>query len=423
MIEDNEQLIEVAYRDVLGRPADEGGKKTHLNAMKHCGIDDIKKLLRRSPEYRDVYKSILDGKIGKDVAYIDGNGNIVWTAAPTIPKLDSNSSTHSDQKPVMFVSTWGIKCGIATYTEHLLNSINKVRYVAGIFPINNRELPYTVDAGAGGVVHIQHEFGIMPAKFNSGSKVIVTFHTVPKNIKKTLEHFEGKFNIIGYIVHFEMGRSILSNNTKKEVWIIPHGSKIIPCASAANMKQCAREWLNFDKLGIKDGEDCAFMFGFQSGNKNFNQVIDACNSVGIKLIISGGTHQSGFTNIHGNYNNNVIFLNKYLNDIETDLFALSSDILLFDYLSQDHYSCSGAMHRVIGAGRPIICSRTDHFTDVVENEHCLKFKDRAELESKIREGLDRRDELGENALQYAISTSWDNVARQHLEIYKKHGAV
>jgi glycosyltransferase involved in cell wall biosynthesis len=415
---DNEQLIEAAYLEVLGRPADEDGKKTHLNSMKYRGIDDIKRLLRRSPEYMDAYKSILAGKIGKDVAYIDGNGNIVWAALPAIPKLDSNSLTHSGQKPVMLVSTWNIKCGIATYTAHLLNSINKVQDIAGVYPINNRESSYTVDAG---IVHIQHEFGIMPARLNSGSKMIVTFHTIPKNIKKTLEHFENQYNIAGYIAHFEKGRDVISNSTGKEVWMIPHGSKIIPCASAANMKECARDWLNFDKLGIRDGEDCVFMFGFQSGNKNFNQVIDACKSVGIKLIISGGTHQSGFTNIHGGYNNNVIFLNKYLNDMETDLFALSSDILLFNYLPQDHYSCSGAMHRVIGAGRPIICSRTNHFTDVVENEHCLKFKDQAELESKIKEGLDKRDELGKNALQYANSTSWDNAARQHLEIYKKYG--
>jgi glycosyltransferase involved in cell wall biosynthesis len=416
--EDNEKLIESAYLEVLGRPVDEDGKKTQLHAMKHRGIDEIKKTLRRSPEYRDAYKSIIDGKTGKDVAYIDGNGTIVWTALPAIPKLNSNFSTHSGQKPVMLVSTWDIRCGIATYTSYLLNSINKVRDIAGIFPINNRELSYTLDAG---VVHIQHEFGIMPAKLNSGSKMIVTFHTIPQNIKKTTDHFESRYNIAGYIAHFEKGRDVISGGTKKEVWMIPHGSKIIPCAGATNMKQCAREWLNFDKHGIRDGEDCAFMFGFQSGNKNFNQVIDACKSVGIKLIISGGKHQSGFMNMHGGYNNNVIFLNKYLNDMEIDLFALSSDILLFDYLPQDHYSCSGAMHRVIGAGRPIICSRTNHFTDMIENEHCLKFKDQSELESKIKEGLNRRDELGKNALQYAISTSWDNVARQHLEIYKKHG--
>jgi glycosyltransferase involved in cell wall biosynthesis len=254
----------------------------------------------------------------------------------------------------------------------------------------------------------------MPAKLHSNSKVIVTFHTVPKNIITTLNHFENQYNIVGYIAHFEKGRDIISSGTEKDVWMIPHGSKTIPCANATNMKESAREWLNFDKLGIKEGDECAFMFGFQSGNKNVNRLIDACKSVGIKLIISGGKHQCGFTNITRTQNDGmVIFLDKYLNDMETDLFALSSDILLFDY------SCSGAMHRVIGAGRPVICSRTNHFTDVIENKQCLKFKDQAELESKIKEGLDRRDELGKNALQYAINTSWSSAAEQHLEIYRR----
>lgn len=420
MTQDNEQLIEAAYLEVLGRPVDDDGRKTSLNALKYRGIDDVKKILRRSPEYRDAYKSIIDGKIGKDIAYIDtGTGNIVWSAVSAVA-IKSPAPGHSGQKPVMLVSTWSIRCGIATYTSYLLNAINKVQDIAGIYPINNRESSYLMDAG---IVHIQHEFGIMPAMFNTSSKVVVTFHTIPKNINKTLNQFESKYNIAGYITHFERGREVISSGTQKDVWMIPHGSKIISCAANAKMKECAREWLDFGKLGIKDGESCSFMFGFQSGNKNFSQVIDACKSVGIKLIISGGTHQSGFTNKNIHQHDMVIFLNKYLNDMEIDLFALSSDILLFDYVPQDHYSCSGAMHRVIGAGRPVICSRTNHFTDVIENEHCLKFKDQAELESKIKEGLGRRDELGKNALQYAISTSWANAARQHLEIYKKHGAI
>ncbi len=420
MTQDNEQLIESVYLEVLGRPVDDEGKNTHLNAMKHRGIDELKRVLRRSPEYRDAYKSIVDGKIGKDVAYIGGDGNIVWAVAVAAPGsvADPYPSIPSGQKPVMLVSTWGIRCGIATYTAHLLNAINKVQDIAGIYPVNNRESSYSVDAG---IVHIQHEFGIMPANLNSSSKMIVTFHTIPTNIKKTLDYFESKYNIVGYVTHFEKGRELISGGTRKEVWLIPHGSKVIPCVVNTRIRECAREWLDFDKLGIKDGEDCAFMFGFQSGNKNADRLMNACKNAGIKLIISGGKHQCGFSNINinGMHSSNVLFLNRFLNDVETDLFALASDILLFDYVPQDHYSCSGAMHRVIGAGKPVICTRTNHFTDLEENVHGLKFKDQAELELKIKEGLERRDELGRNSFDYSITTSWENAARHHLEIYRR----
>ena len=422
---DNEQLIKAAYLEVLGRPVDDDGKKTHLNAMKHRSIDEIKQVLRRSPEYRDAYKAIVDGKIGKDVAYIGGDGKIIWASSHVSAALSASvepSSTSTlqkaNQKSVMLVSTWGIKCGIATYTAHLLNNINKAEDVAKILPINNRDSSYSIDAG---IVHIQHEFGIMPAKFNTDSPVIITFHTVPKNMSKILGHFEYNYDVVGYITHFKEAKDIISGETEKEVWMIPHGSKVIPCAANVRIKECAREWLDFNKLGVKYGEDCAFMFGFQSGNKNADRLMNACKNAGIKLIISGGKHQCGFSNINinGMHSSNVIFLNRFLNDVETDLFALACDILLFDYVPQDHYSCSGALHRVIGAGKPIICTRTNHFTDVEENVHCLKFEDQAELELKIKEGLERRDELGRNAYNYSLNTSWENAARQHLEIYRR----
>lgn len=424
MLEDNnEKLIEDAYLEVLGRSVDDDGKKTQLNAMKHRSIGEIKKILRLSPEYKNAYKLILTGKIRKDIAYIE-NDNIVWIK-PDEAKA-TESPTHLGQKQVMLVSTWGIKCGIATYTEHLLNSINKVQEIAGIFSINNRELPYTVNAAGAGIVHLQHEFGIMPPKFNSNSKVIVTFHTISKNMTGTLQHLESKLNIAGYVAHFEIGRSILANSTQKEVWMIPHGSKIIPCANTNadtdNMKQCARDWLNFDKLfGIKEEEECAFVFGFQSGNKNYGKMAQACKNAGIKLIISGAIHQCGVgaKNIISS-NDNVILLGRYLNDMEVDLYALASDILLFDTIPLNHHSCSGAMHRIVGAGRPVICSRTNHFTDIIENQDCLKFGDQLELELKIKEALEKSEEFGNKAIQYAAKTSWENVAKQHLEVYKKY---
>ena len=172
-------------------------------------------------------------------------------------------------------------------------------------------------------------------------------------------------------------------------------------------------------MGIKKGEDVAFVFGFQSGNKNFGSLIDACKAVGIKIIVSGSTHECGYKTGDIANDSNVIFLDRYLDETETDLFALASDILLFNYVSQDHYSCSGALHRVIGSRKPCIVSNTNHFLDVGEEDGVLKFNGQLDLEQKIIEGLSRRDELGEKAGKYAERTSRNNVAREHLKLYSK----
>ena len=78
------------------------------------------------------------------------------------------------------------------------------------------------------------------------------------------------------------------------------------------------------------------------------------------------------------------------------------------------------MHRLIGAGRPIVCGRTRHFTDLREDEEVLKFEGPEELEQKIKEVLCRKEILGKKALDYAAENSWENAARKHIDIYKRH---
>lgn len=337
-----------------------------------------------------------------------------------VPLIERNN--HLDINKIVMVSTWKIKCGIATYTEDLSKSINKIcvkersKNNVIIYPLNSGICNDSID---GRLVHFQHEYGIIPTVPRSGSKVIVTFHTV-SDMGLTIPDYEKKLNIVGYVVHFIESKAIIEKYTKKDIWLIPHGSKIIPCANVnmERLKEYARDLLLFDELGITVDEPCAFAFGFQSGNKNLNRLVQACKNTRIKLIISGAVHQSGYK-YSINSSDNIVFLNQYLNNMEIDLYALASDLLLFDYAPQNHYSCSGAMHRVVGAGRPVICSRTNHFVDIAENEHCLKFGDQTELESKILEALERKQELGKKAYNYAELTSWEIVARKHMEMYGK----
>jgi len=346
-----------------------------------------------------------------------------WNVNSGIPPGEPyNTIIYENKNPntkVVFMSTWDIKCGIATYTSYLLNNINKLYNdeIAGVFPINNKNDMYKIESD---IVHIQHEFGIMPQKIEIDSKVIITFHAVHKTSKSLLKQLENNLNIIGYIAHSKSVEKILRIHTKKDVYLIPHGSEIITLDKQYTTKSSIREALNFDKLGITNEDKCAFAFGFQSGDKNFNRIIDACKNTNVKLIISGAKHECKYANKLNNYNKkNVIILNKFLSDTEINMFSSACDLLIFDYASKKHYSCSGAMHRVVGSGNPVICSRINHFNDIIENKHCLKFYDQKELELKIKKALENSVEFSEKSLKYANETSWENVAKQHLDVYLK----
>ena len=429
MTDDNEKLLKAAYLEVMGRPIDEDGKKTHLTAMKTRSIDEVKKVLRRSPEYRDVYKAILDGKLGKDVAYIGGNGNIVWvrigesSECNRVPMsligLDDKSNSVTSSVPssnpdISFVSTWDINCGIAIYTKDLFKSLIKLDK----FNLDTKVYPLgSMGKIRGKIVHLQNEIGIMPQPpdVDSASNVLITWHTVLTDMGAKINEFESKLNVVGHIVTSGEAAKVISTWSVKPIYTINLGSTLISRIKKNDARQLIKD--------IDTDKPIGFVFGLQSANKEYSELINASKNTGIHLIISGAKHDTGYQSktLQSSYSN-VTFLDKYLSDPEVSLYALASDILLFDYKSQPHYSSSAAMHRLIGAGRPIICSNIKHFSELTDMKNCLKFGNQKELEICIKKALEPQmyDYLSNGALKYAEETSWENIAKKHFDIYRKY---
>lgn len=331
---------------------------------------------------------------------------------------------------IVLLTTYGIRCGIAGYSEYLVNALNKVIPDSVlVHKMNSRKPRYKIvgnldsSGNSTSIVHIQHEFGIWPDHMPTldKCKIIATFHTVSDNEKMEdlTRRLEKHYNVAGYIVHNECARANL--DTSKNIWTVPHGSTIIPEMD----KMEARKHVGLSELGSE--KKIGFMFGFQSSDKHYTRLMNAANNTGTYLIISGAPRKdveidrSIFKKNKDN-GNKAFFINRFLSEDEVNLYALASDFLLFDYSAKDHYSVSGAMHRIIGAGRPVICSDIRHFSDIENETMCLKFKDSRGLERCIRIVLDNpneRERLGMEARRYADRTSWDNVARKHIEIYKQ----
>lgn len=308
---------------------------------------------------------------------------------------------------IVFLSTFDIKCGIATYTRHLTDELNKISNDSfTVDPTNKGSLNRKVD---GKLIHIQHEFGIIPKLPNTNSKVIITWHTVPSSISRAIDQFESELNVVAHIVHCKDAANYM--HTKRDVYVVNHGSAFIQEANKEN----ARKILNINDTNMPIG----FVFGFQGPNKLYGEIIHAAKSANIRIIISGSPHESAYraSILSGK---NVTFLNRFLAEEEIDLYASASDILIFDYTKQDHYSCSGAMHRIIGAGKPVICPDTKHFSDVVDKENVLKFRNVNELTHCIVTALEDSERLGKAAREYANMTSWENIAKRHMEIYGKY---
>ena len=423
-IREIENVVNRSYVKILGRYPDDGGKKGFINSILGGNIDlaSMEHKLMQSAEFSDRLNRYCRSH-GRDITTLPRG--FVPPRLPGDPVLDGydliegGNDVTSFNRSVVLVSTWGIKCGIATYSGYLMKELKKLGVSVDIFPINsgitNQLIP-------GKLLELEHEFGIMPTMVHTESNCIICWHTVPVHIVDAVRMFERSGNVVAHIVHSEEAANFIRKSVvSRDIYTIAHGSKIMPDID----KEKARMLLDLeDTYGIKDNDKFAFVFGFQAPSKNFNEMIAATRKAGIKLVISGAKHQCGYES-EVVIKDNTIFLGKWLSDVEIDLWALSSDMLIFDYQKQAHYSCSGAMHRTVGAGRPVVCSRTMHFTDIKEGADCLKFDGMEELTLKIKEALmdGKSEELGKKAADYAKKTSWLEVAKKRVEIYKKYSSL
>lgn len=98
---------------------------------------------------------------------------------------------------VLHLSTWKEYCGIATYTEQLVNSLDKLGIENEVYPVNRKELAYfsleeieayylafCQRAAEFDLIHIQHEHGFFHGSYPFNVSVKV-FNLILRNLKKT----------------------------------------------------------------------------------------------------------------------------------------------------------------------------------------------------------------------------------------------
>lgn len=337
---------------------------------------------------------------------------------------------------ITLLSTWNEQCGIATYSHFLVEALTQLGRKVHV-------ARYIWDAKIPSVIHSQIEFGIFPkADMVAGSNPaqrnypkIATWHTVFKDPGKTGFGNKRLINYItavdreydAHIVHTSLAKKWLMKAVSKPVYIIPHGSLLWNHIG----KKEARL-----KLDIPLDAQLIFAFGFSTDSKGFSEIAEIIPKLRdtyprLILIVSGAVHgiakeETGKTleKVKLLEGEGVKVLGRFLSEEEVNLYAEASDILVFNYYDPDYVtSASGAIHRVLNAGAPIICSDSNRTIDFQDGVHCLKYPmgDTESLQACIETLLTEHDlaeELGKNAELLAEATSWKRVAQQHIQVYE-----
>jgi len=359
------------------------------------------------------------------------------------------------------ISTYGVKCGVSTYTEHLIESLMKfggneifvfaednnkrssrnefsstIEFVRCFHRYDESEerIIEAIEKRAPEIIHIQHEYSIfrntkMLEKVHEicEDRTIMTLHTI---------NLENKFDLGGladyYIVHNDISRDYLIENgiPEERVKVIHHGTLIAPQMS----KKDARK-----KLNLPLNRKILLSHAFFEKKKNIDLILQAVaelrDEIPLYYLHAGGVHPYGYPpERHQLYyekclklveelgiSDIVRFDAEFIPDEELFVYLNSADVIMV--VEENKYpllSASGTMHTV--ARRPVIGSDLPTFSEFPEG--CF-YKVDLSLES-IKEAV--RKVLGDEKLseslvrrmmEYAEKTSWDKIAEEHLKLYRE----
>ncbi len=365
------------------------------------------------------------------------------------------------------------QCGIATYTDYLIHGLKRVDKDIKVLilaekeaekveedrlkvnPCWSRKEDYVsqilenleeVD-----VIHMQHEYSIwrfderlphLTEELSKKAKLIITMHCVHTNVtcdygrdygvEMDMEEFNRKFlsPATKVILHLDECKKILEREgvPSEKLVVIPHGSEIQDVDTIVSRKH-----LNLPEKGF-----IILLFGFVRPHKKIHIVIEAMKEIvekkkDVYLFIAGGAYprkpeEHPYVKMCENLikdlglEENVIFPNRFLPNEDVPYIFGASDLVLFPYY-EDYRSASGAFHLAMGAGKPVIASRIPKFEELanVSPELLILPEDKKALCRLILRLVEDEKfyrEIKEKTKEYGLMTSWDNVAKKHLEVYK-----
>jgi glycosyltransferase involved in cell wall biosynthesis len=375
---------------------------------------------------------------------------------------------------ILFITTFPPReCGIATYSQDLIKSLNnkfknsfkikicalesdaeKHRYAESIKYILNTNQPDAffnlsekINANDSiQMVFLQHEFGLF--RKNEADLIqflkalikptIVVFHTVLPNpndlLKENVQAIAQLTHSI--IVMTQSAAKILENDygiTSGKVTVIAHGTHLVPHSDKELLK---REYNLYGKKVLST-------FGLLSSGKSIETTLDAMPNIikenkDVLFLIIGKTHPSVVKEEGEKYRqmleakiktlgleNHVSFINSFLPLPKLLDFLQLTDIYLFT--SKDpNQAVSGTFSYAISCGCPIISTPIPHACEVLSAGAgiIVDFGNSQQLAKEVNNLLINshlRKNISANGLHKITPTAWENSAIAHALLFGKTG--
>jgi glycosyltransferase involved in cell wall biosynthesis len=363
------------------------------------------------------------------------------------------------------------ECGLATFSNDIVNAVKIV--FGNTLPIEicalqnsdqeykyNSEVTYTLPTSSLddyrlvaekinerndiGLVCIQHEFGLFGGAYGDyilsfilalNKPVVTIFHTVlpqPDEKRKKVVHAISDLSD-QIIVLTKKSQEILVNHydcNEAKTSVIPHGNHTIL-------------WEQKEKLKHKyhfSSKIVLSTFGLISENKNIESVLYALPEIVSKYpeviyLVIGKTHPEIIKRegekyrgkledlVHKlNLENNVVFINEYLELWQLLEYLTLSEIYLFS--SKDpNQAVSGTFAYAMSCGCAVISTPIPHAVENLKSGNGIlldSFDQSEEFQKAILRLIENKTEritMGKNAFSLAHATTWENIAIQYRLLF------
>jgi len=376
---------------------------------------------------------------------------------------------------VSYISTYPpTRCGIGTYTNYLTQALSRINNTLRISiiaekgakiikdklfetsPCFDRNEDYAqkinqaVTRLGSTIVHIQHEFAIfnpdgrflnLLQELKKKTKIVLTLHTVHTNesndwnikgMSITEYNFRMSQLVDAIIVHQEPMKAELVRQgvNGKLIYVIPHGTEFL---KQANKIEAMR------RLELPKNSRIILSFGFFGHLKRRELIVDALPEV-LKKVPDAYVFFSGYVrdwvqedfetrNLYEDkakelgVRDHVIFAKRYIPDDEIYQVFGASDVVVFSY-AQEWHAGSGGLHLAMGSFKPVVVSNIPKFEEVsreISNELVFNPNDSSKLATiliKLLVDNNFREIIIDKVKSYAVTTSWDLIAKTHIQIYK-----
>ena len=393
--------------------------KTHIGQLNSFWAEpDIKCLESMLAEFPKLSEAAVRRKTEKARQFI--LENFTWDAAAG--RLDNFAKRCAGFIPpdikVGWVSTWNTKCGIAGYSqmlvEHLKKYFSEIRIFAdktGVYIDERLEqgiercwdadlrssldgLRRSVEEFSPQALVIQYNFGFFSlselaslidyAKLR-GVAVFVFFHSVKdadiNGATVSLRSIAGSLSSADRIfvhslkdINYLKGMGLVEN-----VAFFPHGIKLSP-APAAEVNMLRAEKGLTDKYVIGS-------YGFMLPHKGIYELIESLDilinkdKINAHLLLVNALYAHGISDEYYDkcralvnelsLGEHVTFITDYLEDEKSHRLLSMSDIIVFPYLNTQE-SSSASVRFGLSTGRPVLCTDLEIFADV---DGCVHFAD------------------------------------------------